>query len=193
MIIKNTSIFFVFLLHVTLSFGQEVAKEEVGNTEYLSEQIVDKKLEEYRLKRQKELLASSSLMERGETHTYSGEYLEAIEFPVGAFGGGHILLDGKGQLKHWKIFNNHDLAFIPHSFFAARVKPNSRKPVVRALQTNSVEAFPAMEKLTFQGEYPFANIRFSDSEFPVDISMEVFNPFIPMQLKNSSIPCAIFM
>lgn len=193
MIMKNTFAFLIFLWSGIFSFGQEIAKEEVGNTEYLNEQIVDKKLEDLRLKRQKQLLAAPSLMERGETHTYSGEYLEAIEFPVGAFGGGHILLDGTGQLKHWKIFNNHNLAFIPHSFFAARVKPNSRKPVVRALQTHAVEAFPAMEKLTFQGEYPFANMRFSDSEFPVDISMEVFNPFIPMQLKNSSIPCAIFM
>lgn len=40
---KNTSIFFVFLLQVISSFGQEITKEEVGNTEYLSEQIVDKK------------------------------------------------------------------------------------------------------------------------------------------------------
>ena len=182
----------IFFLLVTFSFGQEVAKEEVGNTEYLSDEKVDRELEELRLKRQKELLADPLLVERGKTHTYRGEYLAAIEFPIGAFGGGHLILDGTGKFKHWKIFNNNDLAFIPHSFFATRVKQSGKKAIVRALQTSAVEVFSPMEKLTFQGEYPFANLNFFDNEIPIDISMEVFSPFIPLQLKNSAIPCAIF-
>ena len=187
------SLFILFLISMgTFAFGQEVAKEETGNIEYLSDEIANKELEGLRLERQKELLSSPSLMEPGECKIYSDQYLEAIEFPVGAFGGGHIILDGTGKLKHWKIFNNNDLAFVPNSFFAARVKPKGEKAIVRALQTNSVEVFNPMEKLTFQGEYPFANLKFSDTLMPVDISMEVFNPLIPLQLKNSAIPCAIF-
>lgn len=182
----------IIYLLATHVFSQEVAKEEIGNTKYLSDEVIDPQLEEQRLERQNELLSAPELLMPGKRHTYSGEHLEAIEFPIGAFGGGHVILDGTGNLKHWKIFNNGELSFIPNSFFAVKVKNGNNKPVSRVLQTNSVGPFEAMTDLEFQGEYPFAWLKFVDEELPVEISMEAYNPFIPMDLKNSAIPCAIF-
>ncbi|MCG8308755.1 MAG: hypothetical protein MI975_15280 [Cytophagales bacterium] len=183
---------FILVLFATVSYAQDTAKEEIGNTEYLSDEMIDPNLERQRHERQKQLLNAPELFSPGERHTYSGKYLEAIEFPIGAFGGGHLILDGTGNLKHWKIFNNNDLAFIPNSFFAVKVKDGNNKPLSRVLQTNQVGPFQAMDELTFQGEYPFAWLRFTDDEIPVEVSMEAYNPFVPMDLKNSAIPCAIF-
>ncbi|MCT4646050.1 MAG: GH116 family glycosyl-hydrolase, partial [Carboxylicivirga sp.] len=182
----------VVLLLSKLVSSQEVAKEEIGNVKYLSDQIVDEKLEKQRFDRQQELLNSPELFKPGKRHTYQGNDLEAIEFPIGAFGGGHLIMDGSGNLKHWKIFNNGELSFIPNSFFAVKVREGKNKPLSRVLQTNKVGPFEAMDKLTFQGEYPFAWLKFTDDEMPVELSMEAYNPFIPMDLKNSAIPCAIF-
>lgn len=183
--------FFLSLL-ATICFAQDIAKEEIGNTEYLSDEIVDQKLENQRLKRQQELLALPELFATGKTHTYEGEFLEAIEFPLGGFGGGHLIMDGTGKLKHWKIFNNNNLAFIPNSFFAVRAQSSGSKPVTKVLQTNNVGTFQAIDELTFQGEFPFAWLQFSDTELPINVALEAFNPLIPTDLKNSAIPCAIF-
>ena len=49
-----------------------------------------------------------------------------------------------------------------------------------------------MPSLKFEGEYPFANYRFDEPALPVEVQLEVFNPFIPMDLKNCAIPCAIY-
>ncbi|MDC2888557.1 GH116 family glycosyl-hydrolase [Psychrosphaera algicola] len=65
-------------------------------------------------------------------------------------------------------------------------------PITKALQTEAAGAFKPMQALKFEGEYPFAKYNFEDKELPVDVSLNVFNPFTPMDLKNSSIPCAIY-
>ena len=49
-----------------------------------------------------------------------------------------------------------------------------------------------MPSLKFEGEYPLGKYRFDESALPVEVELEVFNPFIPMDLKNSAIPCAIY-
>ena len=45
---------------------------------------------------------------------------------------------------------------------------------------------------SFEGQFPFAKIRFADGSFPGAASLSAFNPFIPLDDKNSSIPAAFF-
>lgn len=127
--------------------------------------------------------------------TYSGEYLTGIDFPIGALGGSVIRMNGKAERRWWQIFNNFEeragSGIIPNSFFALRTKTKDAT-VVKTLQTSWVGAFPAMDSLSFQGEYPLGWYNFDDDELPVDVSLEAYNPLIPMDLKNSAIPCAIF-
>ena len=59
----------------------------------------------------------------------------------------------------------------------------------RRIQCKSSVPFAELE---FQGEYPMAHLKFLDPQVPVEISMEAFNPLIPMELRKSSIPCALF-
>lgn len=46
--------------------------------------------------------------------------------------------------------------------------------------------------MEFDGEFPIANLTFKDKDFPADVKMTAFNPFIPSDSKNSSIPAAFF-
>lgn len=127
--------------------------------------------------------------------TYQGEYLTGIDFPVGALGGSVIRMNGKAERQWWQIFNNFEeregSGIVPNSFFALRTKTQNNT-VVRALQTSSVGDFTAMDSLNFQGEFPLGWYNFGDDELPVDVTLEAYNPLIPMDLKNSAIPCGIF-
>ncbi len=128
----------------------------------------------------------------GNTKVYEGEYLGAISIPIGGIGAGCIQLDGKCRLAIWQIFNNFKHISIPHSFFAVRIKTETAGPVVRAMQTEPIGPFSAVSALRFSGEYPFAWYDFLDPELPIKVSLEAYSPFIPLNARDSSIPCAIF-
>jgi uncharacterized protein (DUF608 family) len=129
------------------------------------------------------------------TVTYQGEYLTGIDFPIGALGGSVIRMNGKAERQWWQIFNNFEeragSGIVPNSFFAIRTNDEGTS-VVKALQTSSVDGFGAMKDLSFQGEYPFGWYKFIDKTLPVQLTMEAYNPLIPMDVKNSGIPCAIY-
>ena len=52
--------------------------------------------------------------------------------------------------------------------------------------------FPHFKNVEFDGEFPIATLNFKDDKFPADVTMTAFNPFIPNDSKNSSIPAAFF-
>lgn len=145
-----------------------------------------------RARKQAAALNDPALTSRGKTHIYEGEHLTAINFMVGGIGAGAIQFNGKAEPAIWQIACNHVEHRVADSFLALRAEAEGGKPVVRALQTEPVGAFKAMPSLKFEGEYPFGKYRFEEPALPVEVQTEVFNPFIPMDLKNSAIPCAIF-
>ena len=106
--------------------------------------------------------------------TYQGEYLTGLDFPVGALGGSLIRMNGKAERRWWQIFNNYEeragSGIVPNSFFALRTKTDGAT-VVKALQTSSIGSFPAVNKLTFQGEYPLGWFNFDDKELPVKVTL----------------------
>ncbi|NQT83675.1 glucosylceramidase [bacterium] len=139
-----------------------------------------------------ERMSDPQLLARGETRVYRGRDLTAINLPIGGIGAGCIQINGGAERKIWQIFNNFKGVFVPHSFFAVRAKAAGDRPIVRALQTSPVGPFKAMKNLNFRGEYPFGWYDFEDAELPVAVSMETFNPLIPLNARDSAIPCAIF-
>lgn len=138
-----------------------------------------------------ERLKDPALFVRGETKVYEGAYLDAISLPVGGIGSGLIQFDGRGRMAAWQIFNNYEMSQVPNSFLAIAATARGGQPVVRALQTVPVGPFPAMKALRFRGEYPLASYEFVDPELPVQVTMCAFNPLIPMNERDSAIPCAI--
>ena len=47
-------------------------------------------------------------------------------------------------------------------------------------------------EVEFTGEFPIASVLFRDAAFPAEVNMLAFNPFIPNDAKNSSLPAAFF-
>jgi uncharacterized protein (DUF608 family) len=150
------------------------------------------------------------LFDVGPPRVYSGRQLDEIAFPLGGIGTGTISLGGWGQLRDFEIFNkpNKGLQFA-FSFFTLYAKLGEQEPVTRVLQGpvggvnftgggSGVDrmtgaGLPRMRECTFTGEFPFACIDFADPKMPLKISLEAFNPFIPLNDKDSSLPAAIFL
>jgi len=132
------------------------------------------------------------LLARGQRCVYSGKHLTAINFPLGGIGSGCVQINGKAERAIWQIFNNFQGVFVPNSFFAVRAKFKDGQPIVRVLQTTEVGPFKAMKRLNFCGEYPFAWYEFEDAELPLALNIETFSPLIPLNARDSAIPCAIF-
>ena len=123
---------------------------------------------------------------------YRGANLEVVSMPIGGIGTGTVWLDGQGRLGVWQIFNNLSETRVPDSFFAVRVKSGDQPAVLRVLQTVPEEPLAPVAALTYEGGYPIARLDFSDPALPVALRLEAFNPLIPTDAANSSIPCAIF-
>ncbi len=145
-----------------------------------------------RMKMLAERMKDLRLLARGQTRVYRGENLTAISLPLGGIGAGCIQINGKAERPIWQIFNNFNGVFVPDSFFAVRAKALGGQPIVRALQTSPVGPFEAVKSLTFRGEYPFGWYDFQDAGLPVTVGIEVFSPLIPLDARDSAIPCAIF-
>ena len=147
---------------------------------------------------------------------YIGDYTSEISFPLGGIGTGCVGLGGNGRLMDWEIFNRPSKGSINgYSHFAIKaVKDN--KPITFVLngdlkkdfmgqykqskytgygcgpEPQRMCGFPHFRNVVFDGEFPIATLNFKDDKFPADVTMTAFNPFIPNDSKNSSIPAAFF-
>ncbi len=119
--------------------------------------------------------------------TYRGQYLEYVLMPIGGIGTGTVWLDGQGRLAVWQIFNNFTEERLEDAFFALRIGDE-----LRVLQTVPEQGVPALPSLTYEGGYPIARLQFETGDLPVDIMLDAFNPFIPLDAFHSALPCAIF-
>ncbi len=129
----------------------------------------------------------------GEPIAYTGEQLRNLIFPLGGIGTGTVWLHGSGRLVNWQIFNNIQKdTLVDDTFFAVRIEQQGKPPIVRALQQQSVGPIAGIADVRFVGQYPVANLTFRDPALPVELELEAFNPLIPLNEKDSAIPCAIF-
>lgn len=182
---KAHFLWLILLIFHVIGFSQvarELHKQEV------SEQLKINK--EELLADYYKLYNEPSLISRGKNTVYKGEYLQAIQFPVGGIGTGSIQYDGQAVPRYWQIFNNMGHDFIPNSFFAIRTEQKG-KIKVRALQTKEVGSFKPMKSLEAIGRFPFLEYIFDD-DLPIKVTMEIFNPFIPTNIKESGIPAVFY-
>jgi non-lysosomal glucosylceramidase len=152
----------------------------------------------------------------GPQRTFEGEKLRKVAFPLGGIGAGCVSLSGSGELIDWEIFNRPNLgSFLPFTFFSLWAQEEGRPPVARVLQGPPQPPFdgsgygnrpglgqgvacdtgaglPHMRTCTFRGEYPFAYLSFGDPGVPLAVTLEAYNPFIPLNADESSLPAAIF-
>ena len=142
----------------------------------------------------------------GRPRAFEGLAAKEIAFPLGGIGTGTVSLGGRGNLRDWEIFNRPGKGVnLPYTFFALHFEQEGRKPLVRVLEgaltppftgpdgyrKGEVPGMPRMEKARFHGEYPFAWIDMEDSRLPLQVTMEAFNPFIPLNPEESGIPAFV--
>src|SRR5689334_7041140 len=137
---------------------------------------------------------------------FSGRQLSQIAFPLGGIGTGCISLGGRGQLRDWEIYNRPDKGRSPEYAFAAIcLRKGSSKPIAHVLEAELLPPYssasglgpanaPGLSRLqgaSFTGEFPIANVRFHDARLPLQISLEAFSPFVPLDPDASGCPVAI--
>ncbi len=138
---------------------------------------------------------------------FTGAALREIAFPLGGIGTGTVSLTGSGALRDWEIFNRPNKgSILPFTFVALRLDGGGMaKPRIRVVERRPMPPFtgrdgptrltalglPRFREAAFTGAYPFANIRFSDAALPVTVSLEAFNPMVPLATEDSSLPVAI--
>lgn len=160
-----------------------------------------------------------SLYQRGVVTTYlkSKNELKYIGMPVGGINCGTVYLGGDGRLWLWDIFNKNQEGIEPK--LVEWNKGNGEQIKLRP-RDGAAYVFPATEihpleqgfaiKLTYKGNtitkrfhqedwaeikfeatYPLAVIHYIDSDFPLEIKLTAFSPFIPLDEDNSNIPVTI--
>lgn len=137
-------------------------------------------------------------------HSYSGPYLQRLEVPIGGIGTGNIQLGGRGDIAHLEIFNRPSNAVRPpRTFFALRVQPVGGDAITRVLErellppydnvsSDYLNGLPRFSEVVFEGKYPFARLAFQDDAVSVEVSLEAYNPFIPLDPDASGMPLAVF-
>jgi uncharacterized protein (DUF608 family) len=138
-----------------------------------------------------------------------------LVMPVGGIGTGNLAISADGGLRQWQLHNigNHEGA-VPGSFFALRVSrweppldevrilqapprdstgtPLVTDDVVPDWQRDLLSRHPGVARTTFSGTYPVARVRYLDPALPLDVTLETFNPLVPLDVDASSIPAAMF-
>ena len=148
---------------------------------------------------------------------YTGAKTKEISFPLGGIGTGSIGLGGNGRLMDWEILNRPAKGSLNYySHIAVRAKSHDGKVFPKVLNGDlqkdimgqysklrfdgygygasgqTMAGFPHFENCEFDGEFPFASLTFNDKEFPGQVTLSAFNPFIPLDSLNSSLPAAFF-
>src|ERR1051326_4878956 len=154
-----------------------------------------------------------SLAARGKPEIYRSMELEYIGMPVGGIACGQLYLGGNGKLWYWDIFKSvtstdyQNQAWAGHKY-KLPISPKNKgsnpawpdhmvehgfciqvhdgdKSYSRPLDS---KGFP---DISFRGEYPIGRVTYKDDQLPVEVKLEAFSPFIPLNVDDSSIPCTI--
>lgn len=149
---------------------------------------------------------------------YAQNKLKEISFPIGGIGTGSIGLAGNGAFVDWEIFNHPNKGSKNgYSCFAVKAEFPDGKSVTKILHGdhikdyigqykksrshygfgygpagNTFAGFSHFRSVKFDGKFPIATLTFKDDEFPATVELLAFNPFIPLDAENSSIPAAFF-
>jgi non-lysosomal glucosylceramidase len=141
---------------------------------------------------------------------YDQEHTYKIALPIGGIGTGTVSLGGRGNLQDWEIMNRPAKGFNPSSgrqtapFFTLFTNVDGKKdlrllegPVPFYLyegQTGAIatnHGMPRFSNVSFEAAYPFGQVNLSTPQVPVSVKIKSFNPLIPGDVDNSSIPMAI--
>lgn len=138
--------------------------------------------------------------------TYRREERRSISMPVGGIGTGTVGFGGRGQWRDWEVESRPSKGVLSElSFLACHVRGGATPPQARVLEgdlfaeeaegaqgsRSPVAGLPRFAECTFQALYPFGRVLLADRDFPVEASVEVFNPLLPGDEDLSGLPIAV--
>jgi len=151
---------------------------------------------------------------RGATK-YRGDQLTQIALPMGGIGAGCVCLNGYGGFQDWSIKNKPVVTATPDGhgsteggFALLHVKGKAGgtrllegpMPVAKIYNQGlysqgfrkiGSEGLPRFQECTFRNAYPFGQVELSHPGLGLSARITGWNPFIPLDDKNSSLPCFI--
>ena len=136
---------------------------------------------------------------------YSGDHLDRIAFPIGGMGAGMVCLEGTGALSHVSVRHRLERNKEPVAFAALCIRGEGgniakvlegqvpewkvfgRKEAGNGLGETSY-GLPRFREASFESRFPFATVRLSDPEIPLEVTLTGWSPFIPGDADHSSLP-----
>ncbi len=151
--------------------------------------------------------------------TYSKDYLQEIAFPLSGIGCGGLSISGIGALVDWELTGRANKRSVnEYSHFAVKAERDGKVLDARVLQGDltgcmigsqeashhhswgygqginrtTLAGLAHFPDVTFEGEFPLAHLSYGCDTMPADIKLTAYNPFIPGDEDNSSLPAAFF-
>jgi non-lysosomal glucosylceramidase len=141
----------------------------------------------------------------------TGDKLREIAFPLGGIGTGCVSLDGRGGLRDWEIYGRPNKGCVleytfPALWFQEQGQPSRCMTLLgprlkywtgETRKTwdyghgrffNQMDGLRGFDSVEFNGTFPFARVSFQRADVPLEIELEAFNPFIPLDVPASSFP-----
>jgi len=153
------------------------------------------------------------LYKRGSHEIYTGKELAYIGMPVGGLCAGTVYIGGDGKLWLWDVFNQQKEGVIDVTYndwhgqrirtrdganFIFPVSPEYPFEQGFGLRVKQAEKswnrsldFKGFDDIRFKGQYPMAEISYRDNQMPVDIDLQAFSPFVPLDVEKSSHPASV--
>jgi uncharacterized protein (DUF608 family) len=147
--------------------------------------------------------------------SYDQEHTDRIAMPVGGIGTGTISLTGRGAIEDWEIMSRPAKGYNPiyagvavinrAPFFSIYIKEEDKKAQALLLEGPAPVKYdegyygskapnhglPRFAKATFQTAYPFGQVLLRDEKLPIEVTVGAFNPLIPGNTEDSSLPMAV--
>ncbi|MEX0776035.1 MAG: GH116 family glycosyl hydrolase [Phycisphaeraceae bacterium] len=135
--------------------------------------------------------------------------------PMGGIGAGCLCLNGHGGLQDFSIHHAPHMSALPDGHDAreaafALLHIKGEHPITKLLEGpmppeklydqglqsqghrhSGHEGLPRFETASFTAAYPFGHVNLTHPQVPLAIAITGFSPFIPLDDRSSSMPCAI--
>lgn len=146
----------------------------------------------------------SALADRGSPTTYRGAALQHVGMPVGGVTSGQLYLGGDGTLWLWDVYNPGSSLVggmdWGGSHYADPLQPVSPFRQGFGLRTTAggrsvVRSLDAagFADVRFTGQYPIGRVAYADPESPVEVTLDAFSPFVPLEVDDSSLPATVLV
>ena len=147
------------------------------------------------------------------------DYLQEIAFPLSGIGSGGLSISGIGSLVDWELTGRANKRSVnEYSHFAIKAERDGKVLDARVLHGDltgcligsqeaahhhswgygqglnrtTLAGLAHFEDVTFTGNFPFASLSYGCATMPAEIKLTAYNPFIPGDEDNSSLPAAFF-